>query len=114
MKNTNKAKVLGYYGAEIFTEWTENATYCMETIYTADDYDVFWCHPKDEALPIFEDIYYYAENTADAFEDALKSGESIYIDENLYDEIDVDNIIDEIAEAMDPEEVEGELLDTTD
>jgi hypothetical protein len=64
-------------------------------------------------LPIFEDIYYYAENTVNAFEDALKSGESIYIDEHLYDEIDIEGIIDEIAEAMDPEEVDGELLDTT-
>ena len=27
-------KVLGYYGAELFTEWNENATFCMETCYT--------------------------------------------------------------------------------
>ena len=44
----------------------------------------------------------------------MKAGESIYIDEHLYDEIDVESIIDEIAEAMDPEEVDGEILDTTD
>ena len=42
---TNKEKVLGYYGAEIFTEWTNNATYYMETCYTADSYDIYWCHP---------------------------------------------------------------------
>ena len=43
-------KVLGYYGAELFTEYTDNATFIMETCYTADDYDVFWCHPKDEMI----------------------------------------------------------------
>jgi len=48
---TNKEKVLGYYGAELFTEYTDNATFLMETCYTADDYDVFWCHPKDEMIP---------------------------------------------------------------
>jgi len=107
-------KVLGYYGAEIFTEWNNNATFCMETCYTADDYDVFWCHPKDEMIPRLDyDVYYYAENTVDVFKDALKAGESIYIDEGLYDEIDVEGIIDEIAEAMNPEEVDGELLDIT-
>ena len=107
-------KVLGYYGAEIFTEWNDNATFCMETCYTADDYDVFWCHPKDEMIPRLDyDVYYYAENCADVFTDALKAGESIYIDEHLYNEISVDDIIDEIAEAMNPEEIDGELLDIT-
>ena len=110
---TNKEKVLGYYGAEIFTEWTNNATYYMETCYTADDYDVFWCHPKDEMIPRLDyDVYYYAENCVDVFKDALKAGESIYVDEVLYDDMDVDGLIDEIAEAMEPEEVEGEILDT--
>ena len=106
-------KVLGYYGAEIFTEWDENATFCMETCFTADDYDVFWCHSKDEMIPRLDyDVYYYAENTVDVFKDALKAGESIYIDESLYDAIYVDELIDEIAETMEPEEVEGEILDT--
>jgi len=108
-------KVLGYYGAEIFTEWNNNATFCMETCYTADDYDVFWCHPKDEMIPRLDyDIYYYAENCIDVFTDALKAGESIYIDENLYNDIEVDDIIDEIAEAMDNIEVDGEILNITD
>jgi len=108
-------KVLGYYGAEIFTEWNNNATFCMETCYTADDYDVFWCHPKDEMIPRLDyDVYYYAENCVDVFEDALKAGESIYIDENLYNDIEVDDIIDEIAEAMDNIEVDGEILNITD
>jgi len=115
MENTNMNKVLGYYGAEIFTEWNDNATFCMETCYTADDYDVFWCHPKDEMIPRLDyDIYYYAENCVDVFKDALKAGESIYIDEGLYDEIYVDELIDEIAEDMEPEEVEGEILNITD
>jgi len=115
MENTNMNKVLGYYGAEIFTEWNNNATFCMETCYTADDYDVFWCHPKDEMIPRLDyDIYYYAENCIDVFTDALKAGESIYIDENLYNDIEVDDIIDEIAEAMDNIEVDGEILNITD
>ena len=114
MKNTNMNKVLGYYGAELFTEWNDHATFCMETCYTADDYDVFWCHPKDEMIPRLDyDVYSYADNCVDVFKDALKAGESIYIDDTLYDEIQVDDIIDEIAENMDPEEVDGELLDTT-
>jgi hypothetical protein len=113
MENTNMTKVLGYYGAEIFTEWNDNATFCMETCYTADDYDVFWCHPTDEMIPRLDyDVYYYAENTVDVFKDALKAGESIYIDEGLYDAIYVDELIDEIAEDMNPEEVDGEILDT--
>jgi hypothetical protein len=113
MENTNMAKVLGYYGAEIFTEWNEDATFCMETCFTADDYDVFWCHSTEEMIPRLDyDVYYYAENTVDVFKDALKSGESIYIDESLYDAIYVDELIDEIAETMEPEEVDGEILDT--
>jgi hypothetical protein len=76
---------------------------------------VFWCHPKDEIIPRVDyDVYYYAENTADVFVDALKAGESIYIDATLYDEIHVDDIIDEMAEDMEPEEVEGEILNITD
>ena len=107
-------KVLGYYGAEIFTEWNDQATFLMEICYTADSYNVFWCHSADETIPnISEDVFYYVENCVDVFKDALKAGESIYIDEGLYDEIYVDELIDEIAEAMDPEEVDGELLDIT-
>jgi hypothetical protein len=112
---TNKEKVLGYYGAEIFTEWTNNATFYMETCYTADSYDIYWCHSADDTTPQLDyDVYYYAENCIDVFKDALKSGELIYIDETLYDDIYVDDIIKEIAEAMHPEEVDGEILDTTD
>lgn len=110
---TNQEKVLGYYGAEIFTEWNDEATFIMESCYTSDDYIVYWCHGRDEhSVNLNEDIYYYPENCVDIFKDALCAGESIYISEDFYDEIYGDDIIEEIAEAMDPEEVDGEILDT--
>jgi hypothetical protein len=115
MENTNMNKVLGYYGAELFTEWNNNATFIMESCYTADDYDVFWCHPAEEMMPKLDyDVYYHAENCVDVFVDALKAGESIYIDGTLYDEIHVDDLINEMAEDMELEEVEGEILNITD
>jgi len=103
-----REKVLSYYGAELFDEWTNEATFVMEVSYTADDYDIFWCHSAEELWPnVGEDLFYYVENTLDVFIDNLKAGESIYICEEIYDGIYVDDIFDEIYAEM---EKDGEVI----
>ena len=47
---SNKDKVLKHYNSTITDEWSSNLVdMVFESVYTADDYTVYWAHTPDRS-----------------------------------------------------------------
>ena len=84
---SNKDKILKHYNSTITDEWSSNLVdMVFESVYTADDYTVYWAHtPTDYAFNP-ESVYYYAANVVDEIKGGIKDGLVIFIDPEIYDE----------------------------
>jgi hypothetical protein len=99
----NKDKVLKHYNSTITDEWSSSAVdMVFESIYTADDYTVYWVHEQEEWGFNPENIYYYAHNVVDDIKGCIKDGLDIFIDSEIYDECYMDDVLEEMwAEIQD-------------
>jgi hypothetical protein len=64
---------------------------------TADGYDVYVLKHTDAPVNLNEDVYYYGNDLAEQIMDAISEYriDSIYIDENLYDDLYMDDAFEE-------------------
>ena len=94
---SNKDKVLKHYNSTITDEWSSNLVdMVFESVYTADDYTVYWAHtPTDYAFNP-ESVYYYAANVVDEIKGCIKDGLDIFIDPEIYDECYMEDEFEEM------------------
>jgi len=81
---------------------------------TADGYDVFVCTNDSRHPSICEDVYYYDNDLANAFEDQVRWGDqTFYIDDCVYEDCYIDDkLIEMFAENVE-DIIEDENLDIT-
>ena len=106
-----KTWILDYYNSTIKTgyESIDKCDYIFESVYTADDYIVYWAHSTDDYGFNPENVYYYATGLADEVIGCIKDGLDIFIDEEIYDELYVDDRLHELyIEVQDKIQAEHE------
>jgi hypothetical protein len=93
-----KVWILDYYNSTITTDYagTNACDYVFESVYTADSYDVYWAHANDDYSFNPENVYYYATGMTDEIIGCIKDGLDIFIDEEIYDELYVDDMLHEL------------------
>ena len=126
-----KTWILDYYNSKITTDYmgTNTCDYIFESVYTADSYTVYWAHANDDysfnpenvywahANDDYafnpENVYYYATSMADEIIGCVKDGLDIFVDEEIYDELYIDDLLHEqYIIVQDKIESEKELNDT--
>ena len=92
-----KTWILDYYNSKITTDYmgTNTCDYIFESVYTADSYNVYWAHANDDYAFNPENVYYYATSMADEIIGCVKDGLDIFVDEEIYDELYVDDLLHE-------------------
>ena len=81
---------------------------------TADGYDVFVCTNDSRHPSICEDVYYYDNDLANAFEDQVRWGDqTFYIDDGVYEECYMDDKLIEMFVEHVEDIIENEELDIT-
>ncbi len=93
-----KTWILDYYNSKITKDYmgTNTCDFIFESVYTADSYTVYWAHPNDDYSFNPENVYYYATGLAEEIIDCIKDGLDIFIDEEIYDELYVDDMLHEL------------------
>ena len=110
-----KTWILDYYNSKITTDYmgTNTCDYIFESVYTADSYTVYWAHANDDYGFNPENVYYYANGLVDEIIGCVKDGLDIFVDEEIYDELYVDDLLHELyIIVQDKIESEKELNNT--
>ena len=101
-------KYLDHYDAEVYTSYTDEDN-CSFHIYredTADGYEVFIAkYVSDKSINIMDDIHIYEHNLINVVMDKIHDGETIYVDNDIWN----DNYMeDEIISNYEQESEEWE------
>jgi len=81
---------------------------------TADGYDVYVCTNDSRSPSICEDVYYYDNDLANAFEDQVRWGDqTFYIDDGVYEECYMDDKLIEMFVEHVEDIIENDELDIT-
>lgn len=110
-------KVTEFYNSKVYTEFKDvdqkdiEVQYCK--IETEDCYDVFYVYEGTDSNPgIYEvALFYYTHDLVDRLREDIKSEKVIYIGEDVWEEMDPEDMIqelhDEILEIEEEAKVEG-------
>ena len=81
---------------------------------TADGYDVYVCTNDSRHPSICEDVYYYDNDLANAFEDQVRWGDrTFYIDDGVYEEVYIEDKLAEMFTENVEDIIENDELDIT-
>jgi len=122
MKNERKIEILlkfvdsrvTHNSNEAYTRYDE-VDYAVEQEGTADGYEVYtFKHPNDEVC-ISENVYYYDSELPEVIIEALlDGGVVIYMDEYMYEELNIENELEmkfeEFVEDIIKEAIEGDII----
>ena len=124
MKNERKIEILLKFVDSRVTHNSNEAyarhdevDYAVEQEGTADGYEVYtFKHPNDEVC-ISENVYYYDSELPEVIIEALlDGGVVIYMDEYMYEELDIENELEmkfeEFVEDIIKEAIEGDIIIT--
>ena len=107
-KNEKLRKYLDHYDAEIYTSYTDEDN-CSFHIYrenTADGHEVFIAkYYSDSNINIMDDLYYYEHDLNSVIIEKVQEGETVYVDEDLWNDLYME---DEFAELYEEESEEWE------
>ena len=101
---------------EAYAQYDE-VDYAVEQEGTADGYEVYtFKHPNDEVC-ISENVYYYDSELPEVIIEALlDGGVVIYMDEYMYEELNIENELEmkfeEFVEDIIKEAIEGDIIIT--
>ena len=81
---------------------------------TADGYEVYVLKPTNEEIVISEHVHYYDSNLAEELFEVLLEGQTVYIDQYLWDDIYMDDQYEEywIDQLTNTEELDDMFEDT--
>ena len=129
MELNYKKLVLDYLNTSIEHDNFDRGNFKVYSETTADGYEVYIATYDDRNINIQEEVYYYDSDLTDVIMKQLEEHYSVYIDEYLYDDIymddkleeyfneNVEDIVDYIPESFTKEElafVKSEYLDEFD
>ena len=107
-KNEKVRKYLDHYDAELYTSYTDEDN-CSFHIYreeTADGHEVFIAkYYSDSNINIMDDLYYYEHDLNSVIIEKVQEGETVYVDEDLWNDLYME---DEFAELYEEESEEWE------
>ena len=107
-KNEKLRKYLDHYDAELYTSYTDEDN-CSFHIYrenTADGHEVFIAkYYSDSNINIMDDLYYYEHDLNSVIIEKVQEGETVYVDEDLWNDLYME---DEFAELYEEESEEWE------
>jgi len=98
--NEKLKKYLDHYDAEVYTSYTDDGN-CSFHIYredTADGYEVFIAKYKDDSVNIMDDLYYYEHDLNKVIIDKVHDGETIYVDDDLWNDLYMEDEFVELYE----------------
>ena len=129
MELNYKKLVLDYLNTSIELDDPNKSEFKVYSESTADGYEVYVATHDDQKINIQDDVYYYDSDLTDVIMEQLEDHYSVYIDSYLYDDIymddkleeyfneNVEDIVDDIPESFTEEEltfVKREYLDEFD
>ena len=129
MELNYKKLVLDYLNTSMEHDNFNRGDFKVYSETTADGYEVYVATHDDKNVNIQEDVYYYDSDLTDVIMEQLEDHYSVYIDSYLYDDIymddkleeyfneNVEDIVDYIPESFTKEEltfVKREYLDEFD
>jgi hypothetical protein len=101
-------KYLDHYDAELYTSYTDEGN-CSFHVYredTADGYEVFIAKYKsDNNINVMDDLYYYEHDLNSVIIEKVQEGETVYVDEDLWNDLYME---DEFVELYEEESGEWE------
>ena len=101
-------KYLDHYDAELYTSYTDEGN-CSFHVYredTADGYEVFIAKYKaDNTINVMDDLYYYEHDLNSVIIEKVQEGETVYVDEDLWNDLYME---DEFVELYEEESEEWE------
>ena len=107
-KNEKVRKYLDHYDAELYTSYTDEDN-CSFHIYrenTADGHEVFIAkYYSDSNINIMDDLYFYEHDLNSVIIEKVQEGETVYVDEDLWNDLYME---DEFAELYEEESEEWE------
>ena len=121
--------VLDYLNTSMYHDNFDKGDFKVYSETTADGYEVYIATHDDRNVDINENVYYYDSDLTDVIMEQLEDHYSVYIDSYLYDDIymddkleeyfneNVEDIVDDIPESFTEEEltfVKREYLDEFD
>ena len=81
---------------------------------TADGYDVWIVTNDSRHVNVCENVYYYANDLANAFEDQVRWGDqTFYIDEYVFDDAYIEDKLIEMFSEKEDDIIENDELDIT-
>jgi hypothetical protein len=104
-------KYLNHLGTKCITDYKDqdNASYQIYREETADGYEVFVAKlTKDKKISICDDVHYYDHEFVDLVVEKLQDGESVYIDDDLFDDCYIEEKLAEEYDAWQKELEENE------
>jgi len=106
-------KHLGFSISQDLSDWS-NVDCRVYNEQTADGYDL-WVVTNEPNTPIIcEDVYYYDHDVADAVREQIRYGdESFYIDECIYEDCYIDDMLEELFVEYIEDIVKNDELDLT-
>ena len=112
MNKEDKLKAyLDEYGSEILTSYSDQDKSSFE-IYrenTADGYEVFVAkYSGNNGVYIPDDVHYYENDLEQVIIETIHNGESIYIDEDLFDDLYIEDTIADMYDKWQQELEENE------
>lgn len=95
-------------GSEVFTSYTDqgNASFDVYRETTADGYEVFLAkYTEENNINIYDHVYYYPHDLEELIIEKLEEGESLYIDQDIFDDLYIEekiaDLYDEWQEEID-------------
>jgi len=98
-------------GSEVFTSYSDqgNASFDVYRETTADGYEVFVAkHTEDRDISIGDHIYYYEHDLEDVILEKVEEGESLYIDNDLFEDLYIEERLADLYDEWQEELQENE------
>ena len=116
MENDKKMKTyLEHLDTNLYTNYTDqdNASFWIYREETVDGYEVFVAqYATDKNIWVNQNIHYYDHEFCDLVVEKLQEGESVYIDDDLFEGCYIEErLADEYDEWQEELEAEKELRD---
>tara|TARA_B110000014_G_C20118012_1_gene591184 strand:- start:2340 stop:2687 length:348 start_codon:yes stop_codon:yes gene_type:complete len=93
-------------GSEVFTSYTDqgNASFDVYRETTADGYEVFVAkHTEDRDISIGDHVYYYEHDLEDVILEKIDEGNSLYVDQDLFDELYIEELLADLYDEWQEE-----------